>query len=346
MTIGRGSHALRTTLRSAWRGGGIRGAGRCAIRAGCHGELADRGRFSVRAAWDRARVMQDLEPQDAFREDVVRSVRTWRERIADRARGWVTRWLVGVALTSAAGVVLAVVSLPLIAAVFCAVATAASLCTAVWARRLLYRERAARRWSWVAGKRAQQDVLTREQTVDTAVLVIVGEPEDRALAVGTRAAELRQAVSYVRGRLAEAHASSRPQPASAKHRRPTAPKKPDLAPVRRRRERRAAEIKALEAEIQQLANPDDAAAAMAAEEARTHARSVRQSAMDADQAARERARRGQTATARTEGTPIEIAFKADGSRDVRRGARRVSPEEIAQGAARRAAGEEKGSATA
>lgn len=283
---------------------------------------------------------QDLEPQDAFREDVMRSVRTWRERVADRARGWISRWLAGVALTSAAGVVLAVVSLPLIAAVVCGVATTASLCTAVWARRLLYRERAARRWAWVAGKRAQQDVLTREQIVDTAVLVIVGEPEDRALAVGTRPVELRQAVSYVRGRLAEVHASSRPQPASAKHRRPAAAKKPDVAPVRRRRERRAAEIKALEAEIQQLANPDDAAAAMAVEEAGRHARSVRQSALDADQAARERARRGRPATARTEGTPIEIAFKADGSRDVRRGTRRVSPEEIAQGGPQSAAREQ------
>jgi len=284
--------------------------------------------------------MQDLEPQDALREDVVRTVRSWRQRVADRARGWVTRWLVGVALTSVAGVVLAVLSLPLIAAVVCAVATTASLCTAVWARRLLYRERAARRWSWIAGKRAQQDLLTREQLVDTAVLVIAGEPEDRALTIGARPAELRQATSYVRGRLAEAHASLRPQPTAAKHRRPAAPKKPDLAAVRRRRERRAAEIKALEAEIQQLANPDDAAAAMVAEEARMHARSVRQSAMDADQAARERTRRGRTPTARTEGTPIEVAFKPDGGRDVRRGSRRASPEQIASGATQAAAHED------
>jgi hypothetical protein len=178
--------------------------------------------------------------------------------------------------------------------------------------------------------------------VDTAVLIIAGEPEDRGLAVGARPGELRQAVSYHRGRLAEAHASSRAQPASAKQRRPAPPRKPDLAAVRRRRERRAAEIKALEAEIQQLANPDDIAAAIAAEEARAHVRSVRHSAMDADQAARERARRGRPATARTEGTPLEIAFRPDGSRDVGRGARRGSPEEIARGATQGAAREEKG----
>jgi hypothetical protein len=101
--------------------------------------------------------------------------------------------------------------------------------------------------------------------------------------------------------------------------------------VRARISERKAERDALEAEIQSLATGDDITAAMAADEARRHARSVHDSARRASQAARERKRRGQSATQPAAGISLGLTLHANGARDVRKMTPELTPEQIAQG---------------
>jgi hypothetical protein len=70
------------------------------------------------------------------------------------------------------------------------------------------------------------------------------------------------------------------------------PKAPAIEPVRSRKEAREAERAALEAEIQSLVLPGDVERAMKAGEAKRNARERQDAAINADQVAREPARKG------------------------------------------------------
>ncbi len=94
---------------------------------------------------------------------------------------------------------------------------------------------------------------------------------------------------------------------------------------------RKAEIDALDAEIQSLAVPENANAAMAAEEARCHAVSLTDSVRRAEQQARDRVRRGQTATQAEPGMSLQFQMTPTGVRDVHAGQPSLTPEQIAQG---------------
>lgn len=279
------------------------------------------------------KAMTDQSPEQVAKEEFSNALRTAWRGLIDRGRRYASVTLLKIGLGGLAAAVLAAISLPILAAVACGVAVVLALWFGVYAYKLFDRERTTRQWAFVQGKRAQQQTLDAEQRADEAVLAIMGKPEDARLRVGARPRELVQALAVVRYRSAQAHAAQFPQPASAAQHSPAAPKEPDLAPVRARISKRKAEREALEAEIQALAAPGDIEAAMLAEEKRTHAQSAHESAHQASQAARERTRRGQTATSPSAGISMSMKIDPRGTRDVRSVPPQPTPEQIARGLA-------------
>jgi hypothetical protein len=94
---------------------------------------------------------------------------------------------------------------------------------------------------------------------------------------------------------------------------------------------RKAEIDALEAEIQSLAVPENADAVMIAEEARNHEKTLTESARKADREARERLRRGNTATQAEPGMALQLQIGPTGVSNVRPSTPALTPEQIARG---------------
>jgi hypothetical protein len=195
----------------------------------------------------------------------------------------------------------------------------------IYGRRLYYDERSSRRWTWIAAKRLDQQRLRTEQAADAAVFAVMGRPVPTA---GYRPPELATAIAVVR------HQTIRPTGGlslEVRRGQRAAPRGPNLDVVKRRMEARAAKIEALESEIQSLAVPEDVEAAMRTEEARRHERSISESARQADQAARERIRRGQTATQPNQGISMSMRLTPTGVESVSSVPPKPTPEQSAAG---------------
>ncbi len=212
---------------------------------------------------------------------------------------WLTLNLTGQLVVLLLGAVgsgaLAIVVLPIFAGVACALVTIAAVIYAIYARRLMDTERRNRRWAYIQGKRIQQKELRAQVSVDSAVLVIAGE---RQAGRGTlRNPDLAQAVRHLQAaRVHQTALASRPQPASAVQHQPAVPPAPDLTAVRRRLERRQAEIKALEDEIQALALSGDQELQATAEHSRQAQRELSTATREAERLARERRHQGKAPT--------------------------------------------------
>ena len=254
----------------------------------------------------------DRSPEQLATEELKGAFLTiWRWAF-DHGRRYLTASLLKTSVIGVIGVAIAAYSLPAVAAVACGVAVAGGIVYGIYGRRIYHDERVSRRWTWISAKRLQQDKLRLEQRLDTAVFDVLRRAPGSKAGAGRSSAELRQAIAFV-------HHQARQQqvPGPGQHERRPAPKAPDLNMLQARMEGRKADIDALEAEIQSLAVPENVDTAMAAEEARAHAISARDSALAADQAARERSRRGQTATPRAAGVSLDVTIAPTGVQDVR-----------------------------
>jgi hypothetical protein len=268
--------------------------------------------------------MSEPHPEQLLTEDIKRLGGLLVRRVSDWARRYMTIALAKYLLVGAIGVGAAFYSLPLIAAVACTIAVLGSLIFAVYGHKIASSEYASRRWTWIAANRLQQDTLRVEQRLDAAVFDVLGQAPPNDTGTCMSSPELRQAVAVLRQR-----AFRREQPLTDRPRHEAQP--PDLGVVASRMRARKAEIDALEADIQSLAVAEQADAAMAAEEARRHADSLREAARRADQEARERVRRGQTATHREPGAQLSVTVTPTGVRGVSVGTPSLTPEQIAQG---------------
>jgi hypothetical protein len=286
-----------------------------------------------RSMRNHSRTMPSKTPEQLARETISRGVSRAFLWLVDRGRRYVSGTVLYLLGTATAGTVLALTHWSLLPAALCGVAVVLMGGYIIFSHKLLQDERTMRQWAHVQGKRAQQDIVERDLLLDKAVLALIGEPQDRMLRLKARPAELAQALRVVQHRLAESRAAQRPQPTSARQRRPAPPSGPDLEVVRKRIAAREAEHAQLEAEIQALATPDDIAADMAAAEARRAARSVKDAARRASQAARERKRRGLPATQRRGSLGLELGVRPNGRRHVRKLPPESTPEQIAQGEA-------------
>jgi hypothetical protein len=273
----------------------------------------------------------DPEPLDEFRDDVNRALESGREWAIDLGREHLPRWLIALISGSVTSSVAAILVWPPVVGIACALTLGAATIATYYARRRMYKERRARAWSYIAGKRLERDLLERENRLDQAILVFAGHPQDRALRHALRPQELRQILAGLEYRLRSAAESDRPQPAKAtRHGMASRPARaPDLAAVRRRIERRNAQIAAIDAECEQLAVPEDPGAALAASESRDRAHAVYAAALKADRKARELKRRGRRASGRGGHHELVVEFQPDGERNVSRGAYEPSPEELA-----------------
>lgn len=140
--------------------------------------------------------MTDLEPFDSFKQDAGKVVRSFKQRMFDRLRDWLTTHLVALVISAIAAGTVASVVLPVIAAVACGVVVIAAVIFAIWANRLMQNERRNRRWAYVQGKRMQQRELRALAAVDAATLAISGDRQVRVAA--HRNPELVQAIAYLR----------------------------------------------------------------------------------------------------------------------------------------------------
>lgn len=273
--------------------------------------------------------MSDKSPEQLAQEEFRRAWLTiWRWGL-DHGRRYLTASLLKFILAGVIGVGIAAYSLPALAAIACGVAVAGGIIYGVYGRRLYHDERGSRRWTWIVAKRLQQDKLWLEQRLDTAVFDVLGRAPEASAGGARSSPELRQAIAVLRHQSLEAQ---RQQLAGAtqQEQRP-APKGPNLNAVQARMKARKADIDALEAEIQSLAVPENADAAMAAEEARKHEKSVTDSVRKAEREARERVRRGYTATQAEPSLALQLQWSPTGARDVRQVTPPVTPEQIAQG---------------
>jgi hypothetical protein len=279
------------------------------------------------------RMTNPPEPLDALRADVERAAR----RRLRNLRWWGRKWL-GLQLTKLlAGAVasagLAWIALPILAAACATIVIVLFGGYALYLRRQLVDERAMRRWAWVDGKRARQDVVSHQLALAEATLVLVGHPQDRRSRFTIRAPGSREFVSAVRcleARVAAAHHAQRPQPPRASRHRPAVPAAPDVSAVRRRRDVLKAELSKLDAEIQALAVPDAIDVGRAAEEAVRSFKKQRDAAHEADVAARERHRAGRAPTKRAAEPAMQVIAEPGGMRQVRNAAPVSTPEQIAR----------------
>jgi len=270
----------------------------------------------------------DKHPEQVVEEDVKRALRTVGRWVLDHGRRYFTASLLKTLVLGVVGVGIAAYSLPAIAAIACGAAVTGGIIYGVYGRRLYHSERASRRWTWIAAKRLLQDKLRLEQRLDAAVFDVLGKASESGVGATHSSPELRQAVAVLRHHVLEAQ---RQQLTGAVEGQRPAPQSPDLNKVGARMKARKADIDALEAEIQSLAVPENADAAMAAEEARLHEKSLTESVRKAEQEARDRLRRGQTATQAEPGVSLQLQVAPTGVTDVRRGTPKLTPEQIAQG---------------
>jgi len=271
--------------------------------------------------------MADPEPLEAFTDEAKRAARSIGRRIVDRGREWLTGQLIALLLGAVGSGALAIVVLPIFAGVACALVTIAAVIYAIYARRLMDTERRNRRWAHIQGKRIQQKELRAQASVDSAVLMIAGEA-----GLGTlRNPDLAQAVRHRQAaRVHQTALASRPQPRSAIQHQPAVSPAPDLTAVRRRLERRQAEIKALEDEIQALALPGDQELQAAADASRQAQRELSTATREAERLARERRHqeKAPTAPAGTE-LGLQLNIGPAGVRAVQPTPSARTPEQIA-----------------
>jgi hypothetical protein len=235
------------------------------------------------------------------------------------------KWVV----IGAAGVVLAGISLPVAAFICCVVAVLGGVVWGIFGHRIAHRERASRRWTWVAAHRLEQDKLRGAQALDAAVFTLMGRQPPTGLGAPHPPRELREAIAVRRHHALEA--CNRQLAAGLGGDQRPAPKGPNLDLVAARMKARKAEIDALDAEIQSLAVPENAEAALTADDARRYAKSAADAAQEADKAARDRVRQGQPATRRDPGTTLDVAMGPTGTRSVSRRPGATTPEQIAAG---------------
>jgi len=256
-----------------------------------------------------------------------------KARIVDWGWKYVTLSLAKVVLPGLGAIALAIVALPAFAAAACCVVIALLVTYAVYSTRLLKRVDAELRWAWIASKRLEQRNLDQQIATDRAILEIMGERGDHRDWKPYRAVpqDLKSAMAHVRGRLAEAGRASRPQPPGAATRAPAVPSGPAIAPIKARLAAREAERAALSAEIESLATPGDIEQAMKAEDAERTKRERQDAATAADREARDRVRRGLSATTPEAGQTIRLGVKPNGDRDMSTRPGSPTPEQIAQG---------------
>jgi hypothetical protein len=272
----------------------------------------------------------DRNPEQvAWDEAKGAALTLWRLAV-DQGRRYLTASLLKFMLAGVIAIGLAGYSLPAAAVALTVAAVAGGLIYGVYGQRIAHDERASRRWTWIAAKRLQQDKLRMEQRLDAAVFDVLGRSAQANLGAAHSSPELRQAIATVRFQAAEAQRQKLPGTAE-QHARHPGPEFSDLNRLRARMAARKADIDALEAEIQSLAVPENADAAMAAEEARNHEKSLADSARKADQEARNRVRRGQSATQSEPGVALQIQMGPTGTRDVKQVVAPIAPEQIARG---------------
>jgi hypothetical protein len=246
----------------------------------------------------------------------------------DRLHSYVTTALSKWVAIGTVGVVLAGMSLPVAAVVCCGVAVLGGVVWGVFGHRIAHRERASRRWTWIAAHRLKQDKLRGAQALDGAMFTLMGRQPPTGTGVAHPPHELREAMAVRRHYALEARKA---QSATGRGDPRPAPKGPNLDVVAARMKARKAEIDALDAEIQSLAVPANADAALAADDARRYAKSAADAAQEADKAARDRARRGQPATRRDPGTMLNVTIGPTGARSVSHRPGATTPEQIAAG---------------
>jgi len=291
--------------------------------------------------------MQDNLDPLALAQDEGRALAARLKNWAvDFCKRYLTLALVKVLGSAAAATVLAFVSLPLTAAGICAAVIALLVLYAINATRLLKRKDAELRYAWIGNYRLRQRHLEHQIATDNAIMALMGERSQRHRPFQSVPPELRAAVGHLMWRLhaaeerAEAAEAVKAGTATDAQRRAVArrhrgrehpaPKGPSVEPVKARRAARQGEHAQLEAEIQSLAAPGDVERAMNAEQAKRTARERRDAAMKADQAARERVRRGLRPTAEAPEHTITLGVTANGENDVRSGRGQRTPEQIAR----------------
>lgn len=201
---------------------------------------------------------------------------------------------------------------------------------AIYARRMLVRARAPQRWSAIRSLRDRERAPKAERALDIAALALVGDRSARQSLQRLGQPKLSQAVRYVESRIAEASAT-RPEPTRARKRAGNVRRlePPDQTVLRRRLLARETELRAVQAEIQALADPDHAPARLRARETRRVAKEAERAALEAGREARERRRRGLRATTATPELGLELAVGPEGIRSVRHKRPRPTPEDIA-----------------
>lgn len=279
-------------------------------------------------------LLPDQRAKKAARNFVFRSAR----RVIEAGRTWVTASQVAAIVGTVVVAVVGFVSLPMIYAVGGALLSLFFAIHSAFSWRIAREERLRRQWARIGVIRLEQRGLKAEDALDRTALALAGDRE--ALAELSRLGN-RELVQAVRAR--RFTRPSRPRlgqppgepPESPRARRRTAAviEPPAVEPIKRRREARAKELTALEAEAQALADTSDGGARRVAAETRAEARAARERVRKAERMARERRRNGQRATS-TPGKEISMGLTIDpsGVRDVRT-VKRPTPEQIADGSA-------------
>jgi hypothetical protein len=293
--------------------------------------------------------MPDLDPYRLAEQDVRRRITKAWHRVVDFGKTYLSAALLKTLGVTIAAAVAAALNFPVVAFVLVAIAFLALSVHAVYATKLLKAQDRELRWAWIGGKRVQQRELETKIALETATLALMGERQ-----IGGRlrmaSPELRSALAFHqhRLRLAEeraevAEAVKEGTATDAQRRRlkrfqrdreHAPPKGPAVEPIKARREALEAERAALEAEIKSLSTAEDIAAAMYSDEvkgARRTKRERRDAAREADQAARDRVRAGQSPTALEPAHVLSMEVSPNGERRVDKGRSQPTPEQIAKG---------------
>ena len=284
--------------------------------------------------------MIDRNPEQVAWDEAKGAGLTLVRWAMDHGRRFLSASLLKFGVVGIVGVVLAWISLPVAAAALCTVAVVPGLIYGIYGRRLYYDERASRRWTWIAAKRLEQRRLRAEQSVDAAIFALAARSLPQEIKHVHVPQELRQAAAVMRQRTVGSGVGELLQGNRGQNARPT-PAVPDLAPVAARMQARQAAMDALDTEIEALAIPENQDAAIAADDARNHAVSAAESARKADQLARERVRKGQTATQPEPGLTMQMQVGPTGVRSVSSSDRGpATPEQLAAGERERSADQE------
>lgn len=248
----------------------------------------------------------DRSPEQLAKETgyaLVNRARRWVRDVGTRFASIAVLKLLGIGGATA---VIGFISLPLMLACLLAAFVIGGGIWLVFAHKAFYEQKTMREWAVVAAKRLEQQKLRAEKREAEAVLLIVGDPKDRGVHLYKRRPELGQAIAWQRQRLLTASADQNARPAGAHVRAKNAPGPPNLDPVRAQIRQLDAELNALEAEIQALALPEARSLALKATEARAHVSLLKDRALKARQAARERHRAGLPPTAEAPGMRLQV----------------------------------------